>query len=488
MNARRLASPPPSLPPQSEEGPGTTLATNGRPGGLLVKLNWFGNEDMEHLHKIAEQLIHEDVAAMKFLCLDYIGRNRQEKIEDALSLFVELKKVELLDSKDFFIVAELLYLTGHLDLLRILNLSTQEVESQLQQDGIAKVSPYRKMLYSLHEGMDKNTCRAMKFQLHDQLSKCDLDSETSCLEIFTEMEKREMLAPNNLGHLMSILKLVMPKLHRVVEEFDKTNCPRNHENSKSGLQPQVANEYKMSSLPRGQCLIINNSDFSEVNRGVRRGSEKDVEALKDVFSWLGFEIHIRNNLKAKQVHDLLDEFRQRSHAAVDCFVCCILSHGEQQCVMGVDWEKVPLSDITSYFNGNHCRDLLMKPKVFFIQACQGKIMQEAVAVDADGDGMESDATASRTVPVDADFLIGMATVPQCLSMRDPDEGSWYIQALCHQLKVGCPRGENILTILTNVNEVVSKNTGIVQLTEAKQIPEKISRLTRNLVFHVPTLT
>jgi len=49
--------------------------------------------------------------------------------------------------------------------------------------------------------------------------------------------------------------------------------------------------------------------------------------------------------------------------------------------------------------------------------------------------LEEDAgpPIGETVPWEADFLLGMATVPQCKSFRNISTGSIYIQELCTQL-------------------------------------------------------
>lgn len=48
---------------------------------------------------------------------------------------------------------------------------------------------------------------------------------------------------------------------------------------------------------------------------------------------------------------------------------------------------------------------------------------------------------AETVPWDADFLLGMATVPEYKSFRNTSTGSIYIQELCRQLKKSAERWE-----------------------------------------------
>ncbi|MBN3310596.1 CASP8 protein, partial [Amia calva] len=229
----------------------------------------------------------------------------------------------------------------------------------------------------------------------------------------------------------------------------------------------------MSSQPRGYCLIFNNSNFLQLKP--RSGTHKDAEALDKVFTWLGFEVNTFHDLKADEMHARLKEYGEMSHEGKDCLVCCVLSHGELQCVFGTDDQKVTIKEIISFFDGRNCPSLLQKPKVFFIQACQGEKMQEAVRVQADGGdvhpGLEADLKCHNMIPINADVLLGMATVQECLSLRHTETGSWYIQSLCMQLKESCPRKEDTHTILKKVNEEVSKKSAFLKKQLAKQIPE-----------------
>ncbi|KAK6484966.1 caspase-8-like [Huso huso] len=463
--------------------------------------------DRKNVFIITEDLGKEDVAAMKFLCFDLISRNKQETITDGKGLIVELQYASLVEEGDYFFIAELLYLIGQFKLLRKLNLTKQEVENKLQDRTVAKVSPYRKLLYELSEEINTEDLRGMKFILDNKLKKSTLEKE-SVFDIFTEMEKKEMLSESKLRELKDILRPVSCVLVKKIEDYErklqgglqqtsildsnlsqmtlsdkKQDPPRNQEGSQGSTEGQSAEEYTMSSRPHGYCLIINNFNFENTELGNRHGTDIDASALKEVFEWLGFEVRKADDVTGAGMHGILKEYQSKPHT--DCFVCCILSHGEQECVLGTDGDKVYIRDLVSYFNGQNCPSLLTKPKVFFIQACQGKTNQQSVQVDGDEPGsaaLESDALAT---PFDADRLIGMATVQDCLSFRSKQKGSWYIQALCKHLKQSCPSGEDIHAILTKVNNDVSKEQGYIRDKLMKQMPEPRHTLTKKLVFRVP---
>lgn len=49
------------------------------------------------------------------------------------------------------------------------------------------------------------------------------------------------------------------------------------------------------------------------------------------------------------------------------------------------------------------------------------------------DGLETEELPVETIPNEADFLIGYATVPGYVSFRSKSQGSWYINTLVRML-------------------------------------------------------
>ena len=56
------------------------------------------------------------------------------------------------------------------------------------------------------------------------------------------------------------------------------------------------------------------------------------------------------------------------HSDNDCFVCVILSHGEDGVLYATNG-KVKIDSIVRHFKGSECPSLAGKPKLFFIQVC-----------------------------------------------------------------------------------------------------------------------
>ncbi|KAI4885383.1 hypothetical protein NFI96_020334 [Prochilodus magdalenae] len=491
---------------------------------LLWSVSTCLSMDLQLLHQIDEELTKGEVAALKFLCTDLVSKKRLEGVKDAKDLFLQLNEQALLD--DRFLLAELLHTIGRYDLLRLLDTNKREMDSRLQNrtDSNSELLPYRIMLYKLSEDITDQNLRTIKFLL-DHLPKAKLQSATF-LDILTEMEKVQILGEDNLDELVKILDKCDKPLANKVREFKNQPTRNSDYNSKQNHSPAAVDTdaqgcpaivdaqeeekyyYPLTRRPRGYCLIINNQNFEKPLQE-RRGTHKDAEALNKIFTKLHFMVQKEQDCDSSNMLEVIKRYAEMDHSEMDAFVCCILSHGLKGTVLGTDGKEVPIRDLTTPFA--YCKTLLSKPKLFFIQACQGDQMQRPIYFQADGEPDLSDeeyqedaqSVALRSIPIQADFLIGMATVESYKSFRHILEGSIFIQELCRQLENGLQRGqymlvvltysfsmitqhvtehdpgkEDILSILTRVNREVS----VQVLNGHKQMPEPRYTLTKKLVL------
>ncbi|XP_066544407.1 caspase-8 [Amia ocellicauda] len=492
--------------------------------------------DLNILHQIDEDLESSEVSSLKFLCLDHIPKKKQQTIKDAKDLFLRLKDKGLMDSDDSFIIAELLYLIKRFKLLALLGKSKQEVEETLKTPGKSRICSYRKMLFELSEDVTDADLKDIKFFLIQKLPRCKLEDSATFLDVLIEMEKQDILGEDNLEVLEEICQKISKDLEENIEEFKRSKegesigepadmeaafgdsgpprTPQNPEDRSENGQ-SIANDdcgqtlsvdgrpitrddesemYDMSHKPRGYCIIINNKHFKLARQREpprilkdREGTDIDAESLQKVFKELHFEVIQHDDLNSSQLYEVMGVYQKRDHSNRDAFICCILSHGVKGAVEAVDGCPVPIRDLTSFFTSRKCPSLIGKPKIFFIQACQGSLMQKGAEIQADGENQytqqyETDAEIMQpnTIPDDSDFLLGMATVEDYLSFRSVYQGSFYIQALCRNLGQGCRRNKDILTILTAVNREVSQGN----YANAKQMPEPRYTLTKRLVFPI----
>ncbi|OWK58436.1 Caspase-8 [Lonchura striata] len=469
---------------------------------------------------VSDELDRAELAALKFLSRDHLLGRKLEAVRSPYDLFEALQESCLLEAGNLAFLRELLYHIGRIDLLVAhLGSSREQVERELRAPGGARVPPFRYLLFQLFEDVTEDELMSFKLLLVNELPKSKLTRETTMLDILIEMEKKGLLGKDNLSMLKSLCEKINISLWNRIEDGLKlfgqeevliteeqrgsTGCPGGHLVSSAAPGPlgsfndssQLLEAYKMTSRPRGVCLILNNHNFAKAREGVlehkhlkdRNGTDVDAAALRNVFSKLHFRVEEYRDLTAEEIRETVNIFQSADHEDKDCFVCCILSHGKKGIIYGVDGQEVPIRELTTSFTAQNCISLAGKPKVFFIQACQGEAFHKGVAIETDS--VEEDCSVERDarfqldcIPAEADFLLGMATLQDYVSYRSPKEGTWYIQALCQHLEYSCPRGEDVLSILTAVNQEVSRKT--CERDANKQMPQPSFTLRKRLIFPV----
>ena len=182
---------------------------------------------------------------------------------------------------------------------------------------------------------------------------------------------------------------------------------------------EVESNYDMSSSPHGIALIINNEESS---KGKDRQSQRiDEMNLIQTFRYLGYIVEVHRDRSASQIRDIFDEVSTRDHSKYDSFISCLLSHGEDGMIYGSDGDKVDIADIAKKLDGESCKLLHNKPKMFFVQVCR------------EGRRIASDSPKPRFMinPVKilnaTDFFVGFAT-PCYL-----EHSSRYVSELCRAL-------------------------------------------------------
>ncbi|XP_052901246.1 caspase-like [Anopheles moucheti] len=249
---------------------------------------------------------------------------------------------------------------------------------------------------------------------------------------------------------------------------------------------RYASDYNMNHKRRGLALIFNHENFDVPQLKARAGTNVDCENLTATLKGLDFEVHVYKDLKLRDLQKRVEEVSQMDHSDADCILVTILSHGELGYLYAKDCQY-KLDVVWSYFTANHCPTLAGKPKLFFIQACQGDQLDGGVLL-ASKDRTETDSSSSMTfkIPTHADFLIAYSTIPGFYSWRNTQKGSWFMQSLCHELAQH-GRKYDLLTLLTFVTQRVaydfeSNTPDIPMMHQQKQIPCTTTMLTRLLRF------
>lgn len=247
---------------------------------------------------------------------------------------------------------------------------------------------------------------------------------------------------------------------------------------------RYATDYNMSHKNRGMAIIFNHEHFEVPSLKSRAGTNVDCENLHQSLTRLHFDVKVYKDLSIKEIHAVVENIADTNHRDNDCILIAILSHGEMGYIYARDYQY-KLDTIWSFFTAARCPSLAGKPKLFFIQACQGDQLDGGVVLKSRTE-TDGDSTMSYKIPVHADFLIAYSTIPGYYSWRNTTKGSWFMQSLCSELNSNGKR-YNILKLLTFVSQRVavdfeSNTPDTPVMHQQKQIPCVTTMLTRILKF------
>lgn len=245
-------------------------------------------------------------------------------------------------------------------------------------------------------------------------------------------------------------------------------------------------------------LVINNVNFYFTkDPRPRNGASHDRDNIRAFVEEAGFEKFEEHfDLTKRQMLDLFEETRLMGDLVEhDSFICIIMSHGDEEGIMGADSQSVPVDSIIAKFQGNKCPQLATKPKLFFLQACRGKVDDNGYHVPEMQDQVIADAGEKEEMPVklptDADVLIAYSTTKGYLSHRrftvnmkdaklySTKLGSWFISCLV-QIFLEYSHREDLMTMLTRVNNSLSQLYS--EPNGCKQISCQLSMLTKKVYF------
>lgn len=283
--------------------------------------------------------------------------------------------------------------------------------------------------------------------------------------------------------------------------------------NETAIMEDYSYEYNMQHKHRGYALIFNNEIFAGPGLKDRHGTAKDGIDLIETLSFLDFTVKHFKDFKWWEIEREIEKYAREDHSDNDCILVAIMSHGELGTIWAKD-RKYTLDSIWGPFVD--CPSLAGKPKLFFIQACQGNKVDHGITLksvsqtDGSGPAIASGSVMSLDEIDDAtdggptggsvtgyaipnshsDILIAYSTVPGFYSWRNSSLGSWFMQSLCTELKTnGKADGYDLLTLLTFVIQRVAldyesncNGPRTSHLHKKRQTPCVTHLLTRLLYF------
>ena len=292
-------------------------------------------------------------------------------------------------------------------------------------------------------------------------------------------------------------------------------------------------KYNMEHEKRGIALIININKYDNPNPyklEEREWSKKDVENLKKTLNYLEFDLDLPQKLKKSEIEERLKQIASFDHKDFDCFLCVVMSHGNEDNIVTRDNKLISFEEIMAPIK--LCPTLENKPKMFFFQACRGenkmnqrpptsksraclslfsrllffqacrrenKIESRASSASSTnssrGERMSDFASSSNLqsnvnknietkFESESDLLIYFSTLPNHLSWSvDKNEGTIFIKSFCdvfNDAYKNLPNNMSLAQMITRINKSVSEKRLQVPVPEfrinkeIKFLPKEVS--------------
>ncbi|XP_029314236.1 CASP8 and FADD-like apoptosis regulator [Cottoperca gobio] len=405
-----------------------------------------------------------------------------------------LKSKVMCHERGYLFLAELMLQLRRFDILRkVYNTSREEVEMTLKHRQV--LPRFRVLMANINEDMANEDLTSVKFLLDTTLSRENMEQAKSFLDVIIELEKLDKVSPERVDVVEELLRnigrvdlakkvsaykmsVLTPERHSSQQQSHRAPCPFTSPNGSHSLQQtrqaesfHIATEntpvpihreqhcqsqldlYKFNTNPRGLCVIIDCVG-------------NDGEMLEQTFKALHFKVAL---FKWLSVDDTLMALRgifsQRENLVHDCFVCCIISRGTANHLLGTDsyGSGLLLDNVRRLFTGDACPMLAGKPKLFFFQRYSVPEFLPHARMEHRDEDLETDGfPRCDIIPTDADVFWSHCWTDEC-QLEQGHHRSIYLKALTDALQKGQIRKTHLVDVHTEVNRAIfehnSRNPG-----------------------------
>ncbi|XP_039673519.1 CASP8 and FADD-like apoptosis regulator isoform X2 [Perca fluviatilis] len=361
------------------------------------------------------------------------------------------------------------------------NLFLTELMLQLRRFDIL-----RKVYQTSRDEVEKTLKHNQVLPRFSTLSREQMEKAKSFLDVIIELEKLDIVSPErvdcieeclrNIGRVDLAKKVTAYKMSAVTAEGHLSqqqrhtaHCPvptpsSSLQQTRQAQPLHVATEniplpvdreqncqsqldcYKFNTNPRGVCVIIDCV-----------GNDGDM--LEHTFKNLHFNVVLYKWLSVNEtISALKGILRQRENLEGDGFVCCIISRGTANNLLGTDsYAGLHLDIVRRLFTADACPMLAGKPKLFFIQRYNVPELPPRARTEPRDEDLETDGCDARSrcdiIPTDADVFWSHCWTDG----RQLEQGhhrSIYLKALTDALRKDQTRKTHLVDVHTKVNGAI----------------------------------
>jgi hypothetical protein len=251
----------------------------------------------------------------------------------------------------------------------------------------------------------------------------------------------------------------------------------------------VMPKYKMDHDKRGIALVINMRSYDAPNPFELRErvwSEPDVEILKKTLNYLEFQVVLCQNLTKNELEQVMKEQAKLNYDKYDCFLCVVMSHGNDEKIITSDCEEISFDEIMAPIKS--CPTLIGKPKLFFFQACRGDNELSRSRSDSGkscngkyphdmAPYSSKEKKLNKKKEHESDLFIFYSTLPGHYAFGTEAEGTCFIKSVCevfYSAYKNLPNNMSLTQMIIRINEEVKQ--------KAEQMTDHRITFTKELYF------
>ena len=202
--------------------------------------------------------------------------------------------------------------------------------------------------------------------------------------------------------------------------------------------------------------------------------KKDEDSLNVLFTALGFNVEVHQNLTAEEIKSTVESYSQKNHNK-KVFFLIILSHGclvdNKEAVIGTDGKKVEVHSLKSFFFATKCPSLQNVPKIFMIDACRGGKTENSSSKSI-GDSFKTPISTAKSIGVadTADFAIIFASTCGNAAFFTPNKGSYFTQTFVKVTTAATRK-----TLFTKIIQEVRRRVRTLSKTQTVELVDTLTR-------------
>ncbi|XP_042351205.1 CASP8 and FADD-like apoptosis regulator [Plectropomus leopardus] len=435
--------------------------------------------ELQVINQTAEALSSCERRRLFYLCETFDTDDSVARVKDML------KSKVMCHGRDHLFLTELMLQLRRFDILRkVYKTSRDEVERTLKHRQF--LPKFRVLMANINEDMADEDLNSVKFLLSSTLPREKIEKAKSFLDVIIELEKLDIVSPERVNFVEGCLRDIgrvdlakkvtaykmsvstsaghssQQQRHRAPGPFPSPASSHSIQQTRQAQSLHMATEkipmpvyreqnyqtqldcYKFNTNPRGVCVIIDCVGI-------------DGDMLEQTFKALHFNVVLHKWLSVDGILSTLNGIKERENLEGDGFVCCIISRGTANHLLGTDLygAGLHLDYVRRLFTADKCPILAGKPKLFFIQSYSDP--EPCARMEHRDEDLETDGCDGLSrcdfIPRDADIFWSHCWTDE----RQLEQGhhrSIYLKALTDALCRGQMRKTRLLDVHTEVNGAI----------------------------------